>query len=363
MFWNIFKRKPKKFLGIDIGAYSIRVVEIEREEKGYRLSNYGEVNKDSFSEQPFRIFQKNSLSLSNKDIAEAIKTICEEAEIQTKDANLSIPDFCSFFTSFSLPKMEKNEVQEAIRFQVRPYVPLPLDEIALDWSIIEGEPGKTGFKVLVVAIPKEYVTQYQEIAKLSGLKLKFLESEVFALTRSLVGEGGDKRVVSIIDIGARSTTCSILENNVLKTSYSFNLAGNNLTEVLARSLDIDYNKAEEIKKKFGIAENIQQQESQFGEKNVREILLPLVDSIIEEIKKIFREFYRKEGKQVEKIILSGGVSAMLGIKEYFSESFKKEVALADPFFHLLTPPVLSETLKRMRPFYGVAVGLALKGFE
>ena len=107
MFGNIFKLRPKKFLGIDIGSSFIRVVELGRKGQIYRLENYGEIGNTSLKKKPFRIFQQNTLSFSNKEIAKALKAICQEAGIQTKEVAFSIPDFCSFFTSFELPIMAK----------------------------------------------------------------------------------------------------------------------------------------------------------------------------------------------------------------------------------------------------------------
>lgn len=353
MFWNFLKGGPKRFLGVDIGTSNIRVVELKRGNPP-ELENYGELEISSGKvggSKNFRVFKENSLLLSDKEVSETIKNICSEAEIGTKEANFSIPDFSSFFTTLDLPLMGKDELYEAVRYESRPYIPLPDKEITLDWVITEGELSKTPIRVLVVAIPNDVVSQYQKIADHSGLELRLLEPEVFSLARNLKGE---KKNLGVIDIGARSTTCSILEKGALKISHSFNIGGNQLTETLARSLDIDYNRAKGLKEAQGIAS---QQEKE------REILLPSIDSILDEIKKAFREFYQKEGKEIEKVVLTGGVAKMPGLKDYFSSELKKEIAVLNPFSGLFYPDVLNQTLAEKASLYGVAVGAALKGFE
>jgi len=349
---NLFRFRQKKFLGIDIGTSFIRIVELSRKGQAYKLENYGGLEASSFKKKPFRVFQKNSLSLSGKEIAKSIQAILKEAEIQTKEAIFSIPDFCSFFTSIKLPAMAKDEIPQAIQYEIRPYVPLPLDEVTLDWSIIGGQPPGTALKVLVVAIPNDIISEYREIAHLANLNLRILESEVFALARASIKNEKKKKVISLIDIGARSTTCSIVEQGVLKISHSFNIAGNQLTEIIARSLNIDYNKAEDVKKKQGLID-----------KDIRRILIPLVDSILEEVKKAFRNFYLKEGKEVEKVVLSGGSASMPGLKEYFSTELKKEQSIINPFSDVGCPTALARVLKEMGPNYAVAMGLAMKGLE
>ncbi len=364
MFRNIrklFKIRPKKFLGIDIGTSSLRVVELGRRGQTYRLENYGEIRTSAFKEKSFRVFQKNSLTLSNRQVSKAIRAIFKEAGIQTEEINLSIPDFCSFSTTFKLPVMGKDEVPEAVNYEVRPFIPLPLTDVTLDWFIIEGEPSRTPLKILVVAIPNDIINQYQDITQLAGLKLRILEPEVFALARASIKDEEAKEITGLIDIGARSTTCSILEKGILKSSHSFNIAGNSLVEVIAGSLNIEHDRAEELKRKYGL---IPDSSSTGGSpEKIRKILIPLIDSILEEIRKVFRSFYRQEGKRIEKIVLAGGLISMPGLKEYFSAELKKKIIISDPFLHIACPSILTETLKEIGPSYAIAVGLALKGLE
>lgn len=358
MSWNIFKLRPKKNLGIDIGTSAIKIVELSRHGKTRRLENYGELGAMIFNDKPFRVFEKDSLFLSDQDIARAIQMICQEAGIQTKEAVFSIPDFCSFFTSFELPAMDKDELEEAIKYEVRSYIPVPLSEVTLDWVVTEGVISKTPIRILVVAVLNDVITQYQTIARLSGLKVKILEPETFALVRASLKKGDEKKLISIIDIGARSTTCNILENSSLKISYSFNVGGNELTQVLAKSLNIDYNKAEVTKRKIGLTAGNDQ-----SSKSVKDVLLPLVDSMVGEIKKTFRDFYKNEGKEIEKIILAGGLTILPGLKDYFAKEFQKPIEIVNPFSDISCPPSLKENLEKKGPAYVIAVGLALKSLE
>jgi type IV pilus assembly protein PilM len=354
------KRIPRSFLGIDIGTSSIKVVELTRQGKQRELKNYGEVRTISLQKAPFRTIERDSLSLSDKEIAKAIISIIKEAGIQTREVNFSIPDFSSFFTNFELPPMSEQELPQAITYEARSYIPLPLNEVALDWLVVGGEvsdKSENPLKILVVAVPNEVIAQYQNIASLSNLQMKILEAEALALSRSIMRGKDATRLVSVIDIGARSTTCNILEKGILKTSHSFNFSGGDLTEMLSRSLKVDYERAERLKQDFGLAALDQSQ------KIVREILLPVLDSFFVEIKKIFQEFNQKEGKAVEKIILAGGTALLPGLKEYFSQEFQKETDICSPFFGIVYPPVLEETLKEMGPAYAIALGAALKGFE
>ena len=354
---------PKRFLGIDIGTSYIKIAEISRFGHRKKLENYGTLSATVLYERPFRTFEKSSLLLSSQDIARAIKAVIEEAKIKSSQAFFSIPDFSTFFTNFELPQMSKEELEQAVRYEARSHVPLPLNEVTLDWQIIEGQlPSQkdSNLKILLVAVPNEVINQYREIAQLSQLELIALEAEVFALKRTLIAPD-ERRTVAIIDIGAQSTTCNIIDRKTLKISYSFDMSGNDLTAALSQGLDLDYERAEDLKEKYGISS----QDLDERGKEVRQILLPLIDIILREIEKTVNNFFQKERKEVEKIIIAGGSAFLPGLKEYFGENFKKEIEIASPFFtsSLFYPPILENKLKEMGPGYAIAVGLALRGLE
>jgi type IV pilus assembly protein PilM len=364
MVWNPFQLLiPKKYLGIDIGTSFVKIVEISKFGNRKKLENYGEIEATVLYEKPFRTFEKSTLLLSSKDIARAIIAVRDEAQIKTFQAIFSIPDFSTFFTNFELPIMSGEELAQAVRYQARQLIPLPLGEVTLDWQIIDSnlpEEEKTKTKILLAAVPNEVINQYQEIARISELELVALEAEVFGLRRALIKEE-EKDPIAIIDIGAQSTTCNIVDRRALKTSYSFDMSGNELTEVISKGLNLDYEQAENLKKKYGIRV-LSPKERRNGQE-IRHILLPLIDLILREIEKIFNNFYQTEKKEIKRIIIAGGSAFMPGLKEYFAEKFDKEVEIANPFLNIFYPPIIEKTLKEMGPSFAIAVGMALRELE
>jgi len=354
---------PKKSLGIDIGTSSIKMVELGSWGERRKLENYGEIASEALYEKPFRTFEKSTLLLSSRDISRAILAVMEETKIKTRQATFSIPDFSSFFTNFELPPMTREELPQAVTYEARRHIPLPLGEVTIDWEVVEGrvsDEKKEKLKILLVAVPNEVINQYREIANFSNLELFALEAEVFGLLRSLIPKD-EKRVIALVDIGAQSTTCSIIDKRVLKKSHSFDASGNQLTEQVAKSLSVDYKTAKELKEKYGLEAVLLPEYTQA--RSVREILLPLIDLILKEISTISKDFYQIEGKEVEKFIIAGGTSLIPGLREYFQDYLKKEVEIANPFSKIFYPPILEKEIKKMGPAYAIAVGMALRGLE
>lgn len=367
MLGTAFKLIPKKSLGIDIGTSSIKIVELSSFRERKKLENYGEIAARVLYQKPFRTFEKNTLLLSSMDIARAIQAVMEEAKIKTRQAVFSIPDFSSFFTTFELPPMTDEELSQAVLYEARRHIPLPLGEVTIDWEVIKGQLAtnqkKSNLEILLVAVPNEFINQYREIAKLANLELFALEAEVFGLVRSLVAED-EKRTISLIDIGAQSTTCSIIEKRILRKSHSFDASGDDLTEQVAKSLSLDYKTADELKEKYGL-ENILLPRTTAGlsATNIREILLPLIDVILREIENISKNFSQVDGKEIQKFIIAGGSALIPGLKEYFENYLKKEIEIANPFYNVFYPPILEKEIKKMGPSYAIAIGMALRGLE
>jgi type IV pilus assembly protein PilM len=203
----------------------------------------------------------------------------------------------------------------------------------------------------LVAIPNRIVEDYQKVAKLAGLDLYAVEAETLGLTRVLVKEKG---YVLLVDIGVQSTTISIVERQNLKESYSFDFAGSQLTYAISSALGLGHTETEELKMREGLASS---------KENISKTLYLLIDPLLSEVKKIMSDFYIREGKDIDMISLTGGTSALPGLREYFQEILGKRVDVPNCFSDVLYPPILGKSLETMAPSFSAAMGVALGGLE
>lgn len=345
---------PRRMVGIDIGASSVKVVEISRWGKGNTLENYGEVKSDAIYKKFATDAEKPGNFFSVDFVSKTIRAILDEAKIKTRESVFSAPDFSTFCTSFDMPHMPAKEIPGAIQYNASQYITLPISEVALDWQIISAPSGdkKSSIKVFLTAMPNQIVQEYKEIAKMSGLELYALEAEALSAVRALVKNG--KKTICLMDIGVQSSTINIIDNGFLKRSYSFNFRGSQLSKAVSSALEIELDKAEEIKNKEGILSS---------RPDVAETLYLLINPLLAEIKSISGEFLQSEQKDVEEIYLTGGAANLPGLKEYFAESLKKDVYIPNCFSDFLYPPILEETVKEISPRFSVAIGAALGGLE
>jgi len=335
----------KRIVGVDIGTFAIKIVELSSRGKNKRLENYGYAKSSLLPKKPLLNKKTESAVVESGFAGLAIREILDEAKIKTKAAIFSIPDFSTFCTSFDIPPMTEKEIPEAIRYNASQYITLPISEVTLDWRIVSNAlPGNdASIKVFIVAIPNQVVQEYQAIARDAELELYALESEVFGITKALAKD--NKKTICAMDIGFQSSTMNIIDQGFLKRSYSFNFNSNQLINVSSSRL--------------GAKDNLNYLESTV-EKTFN---ISLVDSLLAELKNISAEFLQSEQKQIQEVYLTGGSANVPGLKEYFSKVFNKEISIPNCFSGFLYPPILKESLLEMSPSFSVAVGVALDGLE
>lgn len=356
-FFDFFKtQSSSSYLGVDIGTTSIKIAELEKGKSVSRLLNYGFLETESALLRANTALQTSSLKLFDKDTVEFLKMLVAQMKPKTTSVIASLPLFSAFTMVLSLPAMDPKDFDQAVQFQARQYIPLPIEEVALDWSRVgesEDEHGNKTTQVLLISVPQEQIKKYQNIFQNAGLTLKALEIESLSLLRSLIGN--DPTPTTIVDIGSLSSGIMIVDGGNLKFSGQTDFSGSSLTQALATSLNINPLRAEELKKERGIAGTGPNYE-------LSTIMLPFLDAIISEVRRA--EFTYKSqfptAKPIERMILTGGGANLLGIEKYFRDQFQRTVVRGAPLAKLDYPPILEPMGQELNSLLAVAIGLGLK---
>ncbi len=371
---GLFKQKQKSCLGIDIGTSSIKVVQLKHNEERYKLETYGELQTYGYLEKLNDPVQTKSLKILESQVVEMIRRIIRESEASAKQTIMSIPVFSSFISVIDLPPMSEKELPRALIFEAKRHIPIALSEVRIDWKIISKEKTTSSkpykhsvlsflqssskkdlfkFRVLLVAVPKEVITKYLRIAKTLGLKLLALELESFSYIRSLIGN--DQSTSCILDFGARSTSFSIADKGFIQMSHSLDIAGTELTKTLSHGAGVDFRRAEMYKRERGL----DKKEMSEG-REIRDILLTLIDQVILEMKRIIDSYQNKTKRKITKLVLSGGSSNLIGLEEYLKKELKIDVMVGNPWARVSYLPVLEPALKEIASKFAVAIGLAMR---
>ena len=339
-------RHSPSFLGVDIGGYSVKVVQLRKEKERAVLETYGELKTGGYLKRTSGAAGSNFLRFLEADVTEILK----ESNVTTHQAVFSIPPISSFITVVDFPRLSPGEIQTAIPYEAKKYIPIPLSEVLLDWEVID-EGDKERVKILLVAVPKEVISKYKRIAQLSKLELRALEIENFSLVRSLVGPS--RNVVAIINFGAYTTTVCVVDQGTLRLNHNIERGFHEITRTMVKALNISEERAEEFKKTVGLSEKPEEKEGV-------DVILGSLDALMRETERIVNVYNRANMRKVEQVILTGGGTNLFGLVDYAAKTFGLETIRANPFARLVYPAFLQPILHEIGPSFSTAVGLALR---
>lgn len=371
-FSNLFKSfggggTEGSVLGIDIGASSIKVVQLRSSRGTAILETYGEIALGPYAKMPVGKVVK----LPPETVAAALKDLMKEANVTAKSAGISVPFSSSLVNVIDLPRVDAESLKRIVPIEARKYIPVPVSEVSLDWSVIPQDeaqdsafdqlqekknPVVRGQEVLLVAIQNTTLHNYQAIMESAGLTTSFYEIEIFSTVRSALGHG--LAPVMVVDIGAATTKMYIVERGIVRMTHLLTLGGQQMTETLGRTMNWEFEKAERIKRERGLVEG-----SAFsGEENerIKEALLSTLSRVFSEVNRVLLSYGQRYNKNVSQVVLTGGGASLPGLAEVAKTSLSAQVTIADPFSRTEAPAFLGNVLRDIGPAFSVPVGLGLR---
>ncbi|MBI4992505.1 MAG: type IV pilus assembly protein PilM [Candidatus Harrisonbacteria bacterium] len=347
----------KSFLGVDIGTTTIKIVELKRSQGLPELLNYGLLESYGHLERINNAIQTSTLKLADRETTEFLKILLKYGGFKSREAVASIPAFASFTAMMELPLMSEKETSQAMQFQAKQYIPLPVSSVTIDWIKVDerlDQKGNAFQKILLVSVPNEQIQKYKTIFDGAGLNLTTLEIEGLSSARSITNRS-DKTSL-IVDIGARSTGISVARNGLLKFSGQTDFAGGSLTQTLATGLNIRARRAEDLKKQRGL-------KGIGGEYELSTLMLPILDVIINEVRRVRDDYERGYTDKIQQVILSGGGANLLGVGEYFQGELGLPTMKAGPFSQVSYSSEIEPLISDLSSEFPVAIGLAMRGFQ
>lgn len=330
-------------LGVDIGSSAIKVVELHNKKNVPTLNTYGELQLGPYAD--IEIGRTTNLQVAT--LAQALIDIVRESSVATKKVALGISYNSSFATVVNIPTASQQEVSEKVPVEARKYIPVPLNTVSLDWFTIGQSADGTTSKVLIAAIHNDSLKKYQSTVTGAGLRARLTEIEVFSVIRSAVSQRDS--VVAVLDLGASGTRLYIAEKGTLLKTHSLRLGGTELTQILADTLQVEFSKAEGLKR-GGLEESAE------GKKAVQSALA----RALREVGQVVHRFEEEEEKKVDKVILSGGGSLLKNIDTLTQDILERPVERSDSFAKVAYPAFLEDVLTEAGPSFSVAIGAALQ---
>jgi type IV pilus assembly protein PilM len=334
-------------IGLDFGNHSVKAVQLKNLESekpelvgfGNQPTPTGVINSDDEHHQ--------------KQLSEALKVLYGDGGFRTKNVVAALPESSIFTRFLEFPGVQENELQEAIHWQAKQVVPIPIDEVQMSWIVLGRDETKNSYKVLLVAAPKKLIDLYIGVINKAGLNPIAIETEAIASGRTIYKSSKIQDAV-MLDFGSQSTDMGIMTNGELVFSQSISVGSDALTRAIASDFSFEYEQAEEYKRNYGL-------DASQLEGKIYQSLKPIMDSIIAEVRRGV-EFFKTRTLQSppNQYLLIGDGALLPGLVVYLSQELSANVTLSDPWASIKVSKKQEAILSKGKSAYAVSVGLALK---
>ena len=354
-------------IGVDVGASSLKIVQLRSSRGVAVLETYGELALGPYASQPIG----KAVKLGPEKLAEAVIDLMREANVTARLGGISIPYSSSLVSVLDLPAVDQESLKRIVPIEARKYIPIPITEVSLDWFVIPKddnaqdsafdqlqEPGSKprGQEILLVAIHNDLLQQYQTVAANASITVSFYEIEIFSAIRSSIGHG--LAPILIVDMGAATTKIYIVERGVVRLTHLMTSGGQQITDVLGRSMGWEFEKAERVKREHGLVPSTAYSVDEND--RIKSSLLSTLDRTFGEVNRVLLSYGQRYNKNISRIVVCGGGASLPGLHDIAKANLSTEVELANPFSHTEAPAFLENALRDIGPGFAVAVGLALR---
>ena len=345
-------KKEIPIVGLDIGSHAVKVCQLQKDKKGYRLLALG-----SAALPPGAV--EDGVLQDADDVAAAIAEVFKNLKIKNKRVGLSISGYSVIVKKISIEMTSEEDLAKRLDEEAEQYIPFDINEVYLDFQVIKA--GKEEFdrsEVMLVAAKKEVIDDYLNMLQKQKLLPVLVDVDGFALENMWALSSESEDNVALIDIGASKMNINIIADGASVFARDIVVGSDELTDEIANALEIEFEEAEEIK--LGMAPAGEHQEE------IEDLFTQTCTRWVLEIKKAIDLYSANNpAKPLSAIVLSGGGSKVQGLKRYIADETNMEVIGFNPFsgMQMNKKKFDQEYLDAIAPEMVIAAGLAIRPAE
>jgi type IV pilus assembly protein PilM len=339
-----FLSNSSDFFSLDIGTTAVRLVQLSNTGGQKTLMKYAYVP----------LADKIALSESKGDqekLAQSIKQLVSQANINTKSVAVGIPSSRVFTTVADVDRLPSSELAKAISYQADSLIPTPLSESKIDWVLLGDSPAdKTKQEILLSSVPNKFVEDRLDMLESIGLDVIAFEPDNLAMARSLAAP--DNVAQLLLDVGRQSTDLVVVLNGKAHLTRNIPTGVEAIVRSASQNLGVDEKQGEEFVFKFGMSK-------EKLEGQVYQAVIGTVDILTTEIEKSIKFFQtRYQGIKIERIIVTGGASVLPEFPLYLANKYGINVEIGNAWRNVTYNRERQNELSAISNQFGVAVGLA-----
>jgi type IV pilus assembly protein PilM len=338
----------KSYLTLDIGSSSIKMLEVKGKGNSLRILNAGIVPLASHAIQG-NIVQNSTI------VSEAIRTLVEDYELKATNVLTVVPGPSVIIKRANFPAQDLKELRETILFEAGNFIPESLDNVNLDYQIIDSGSATDSVEVLLVAVRKDVINSYISAIEEAGLVPVVADVDYFALENMFEANYSPTpdETIALINIGAHYSLVNVMKGNRSAFTGDVPFGGRHFTETLAEGLSISEEEAEEAKINGALDGHRNQ--------DIEKIISSASDHLLDEIQHTLSFFGTGAAEeQITSIYLSGGTAQLPGLASTMSQRLNVPVEISDPFRSIRVRGRHEEFIRTHASSFAISTGLAAR---
>jgi type IV pilus assembly protein PilM len=350
--------KKNQLVGVDIGSFAIKVVEIEQTKKGRFLKNFGMIGL------PRNALREGDI-VEQEVVAKALKKLFKNLKIRNQNVAVALSGYPVMAKRITLPNSGRERIEATIHDQAEQYIPFDINDVNLDFDILENEESlsegkdaaeEKSLEIMLVAAKKDVIDAYVNLLAAADLNPGVLDVDVFALQNAAeLNVTGEREGYAVVNVGAEELGINTVVDGASLFSRDSSFGGTQITDLIMSHFDVDFEKAEEIK--LGAVED------KPWDQELEASVSGVVSDWVQEIKRAL-DFVETTypDKTIGKIFVCGGSCRIKGFQKYLEAHAGLPVVELNPFSTLIPNQDLfdEEYLNHIAPQACVAMGLALR---
>lgn len=346
---------------IDVGSYALKAAQIKKTgDRSFKILDVKlqKLPRDTITDG---VIKDESL------LAAEIKNILDQFKKKKDYIITAVPSNELLIRNIEMPKMEKKEIKESLKWEADEQIPYPVENAAIDFFKVEE--GEETVKYLISAVKKNIIDNFLTPFERNNLKVSVVNTQPMALISLLDYQNQCEDIIAIIDVGFSATQITIANKNDIFLSRTIDTGGNQFTSTLMEIKGTEYENAEEIKLSEGLAADKTEKENQqelldtmqldmvLGEDNR---LNELASTLSLELNRSFDYFdTRNRNKEIKKVFITGGGARLKGLKKLIGEDLNREIFELDPFKNTNYNLEKDKYCKDCKNEFAVAIGLGI----
>lgn len=394
----IFGRN-RQVVGLDIGSHAVKLVSLKpmRGEYPYQLTHFG------VAELPGESIVEGAV-VRPAEVAQAISELLAQHKVKTGRVATAVSGHAVIVRRVTMPRMGEEELRESVQWEAEEYIPFDVDDVNLDFSILDENEEKNEMEVVLVAAKRDRIEEFVSVIDQAGRDVVVVDVDAFALQNAFELSYPERQHedVALLNLGASVINVAVLEEGHPVFWRDITMGVRQYVAALQREFMLDYYDAEEVLRRAG-SEGPSPQSAQldtevgswdtddeeafdsYGDETqqvkatpaegggirdaardprVAEVIGDVSDRLISEIKRTF-DFYHAQSmhERFDAIFLAGGGAHVADLVQRLEQRLGTPVEQLDPLRRVTVPSKSfdPEYVHSLAPQAAVAVGLALRG--